>query len=271
MRSTGVIGSATLSSRVLGFVRDILFAKLFGTDIYAQAFVVAFRIPNMLRDMVGEGATDAALVPVLTEYRHRYTDEEYWAAARVILNLMLTVLVAVSVIGVVFAPLIVRMIAPGFLKDPQKFASTVFLTRMVFPYVLFLGMVAYSKGVLNSFHYFTTPALASVVLNASMIISILLLCPVMGINGVIIGVLAGGLLQVLMQIPPLRARGFRVGKVFRLVHPVAGRIGRLLMPRIFGTAVYQFSVLIDTVLASLSWIVGAGGVAALYYSQRLIH
>ncbi|MEA3488915.1 MAG: murein biosynthesis integral membrane protein MurJ [Candidatus Omnitrophota bacterium] len=270
IRSTGIIGFATSTSRVLGFIRDILIAMFFGTGMFAQAFVVAFRLPNMLRDLVGEGATDAAIVPVLTEYSHTRTQEEYWEAARVILNLMLIVLVVLSVTGVVFAPLLVRVIAPGFLRDPGKFATTVFLTRMVFPYILFLGMVAYSKGVLNSLHYFTTPAFAPVVLNITMILSLLVLCPVIGIKGLVVGVLAGGILEMLMQVPPLRAKGFRIKKGFRLAHPIAKRIGGLLLPRALGTAVYQISVLIDTVLASLAWIVGSGGVAALYYSNRLV-
>jgi putative peptidoglycan lipid II flippase len=270
IRSTGIIGSATIASRVLGFVRDILFARLFGTNIFAQAFVVAFRLPNMLRDMVGEGATDAAIVPILTEYRHTRTPEEYWETARIILNLLLTVLVALSIAGVVFAPILVGIIAPGFLRSPEKFATAVFLTRMVFPYILLLGMVAYSKGVLNSFHYFTTPALAPVVLNITMILALLVLCPIVGIKGLVVGVMLGGIFEVLIQIRPLRRRGFRFEKGFQLMHPIVKRIGRLLLPRALGTAVYQLSVLIDTVLASLAWIVGAGGVAALYYSNRLV-
>ncbi len=270
IRSTGIISFAITTSRILGFARDILFAKLFGTNIFAQAFVVAFRLPNMLRDMVGEGATDAAIVPILTEYRHIRSKEEYWEVARVILNLMLSVLVVLSVLGVVFAPLLVRVIAPGFVRDPSKFATTVFLTRMVFPYILFLGMVAYSKGVLNSLHYFAAPAFAPVVLNTTLILALLFLCPIIGIKGMVIGVILGGVFEVLIQIWPLRARGFRIEKGFRLAHPIAKRIGKLLMPRALGTAVYQFSVLIDTVLASLAWIVGKGGVAALYYSNRLV-
>ncbi|MGB3057406.1 MAG: murein biosynthesis integral membrane protein MurJ, partial [Candidatus Omnitrophota bacterium] len=270
IKSTGIIGSAITSSRVMGFVRDIIFARWFGTDIFAQAFVVAYRIPNMLRDMVGEGATDAAIVPILTEYRHIRSEEEYWLVARVILNLMLTVLVVVSVLGVLFAPVIVRVLAPGFLRDPEKFQAAVQLTRWVFPYIIFLGLVAYSKGVLNSLHYFTTPALAPVVLNLTIILALLFLVPVMGIKGVVIGILVGGVFQVLMQIPSLYARGFRLEKGFRLAHPVAKRIGKLLLPRMLGTTVYQFSVLIDTILASLAWIVGKGGVAALYYSNRLV-
>ena len=270
IKSTGIIGSAITTSRILGFVRDILFAKWFGTNIFAQAFVVAYRIPNMLRDMVGEGATNAAIVPILTEYKHTRSEEEYWNAARVILNLMLMVLVILAVSGAVFAPAIVRVIAPGFVRDPEKFATAVLLTRWVFPYILFLGLVAYSKGVLNSLNYFTTPAFAPVVLNTTIILALLFLCPVIGIKGVVAGVLVGGIVQVLMQVPPLYKRGFRLSRGFRLAHPIAKRIGKLLLPRMVGTTVYQMSVLIDTILASLAWIVGAGGVAALYYSNRLV-
>jgi len=271
LKSSGVIGTATVSSRILGFFRDILIAKLFGTNMFAQAFVVAFRLPNMLRDMVGEGATNAAIVPVLSEYRHVRSPAEYWEAARVILNLMLVVLIVLSAAGVVFAPILVKIMAPGFLRSPEKFQAAVFLTRMLFPYILFLGMTAYSKGVLNSLHYFVTPAFAPVVLNVTMILALVLLCPIIGINGLIAGVLIGGLFEVLMQIRPLQKRGFRLKKSFRLVHPVAKRIGKLLLPRMAGTAVYQVSVLIDTILASLAWIVGSGGVAALYYANRLVH
>lgn len=270
IKSTGIIGAAILSSRILGFIRDIIFAKLFGTNIFAQAFVVAYRLPSMMRDMVGEGATDAAIVPVLTEQSHKASKEEYWEIAHVILNLLLVALMVVTVIGVIFAPWLIRIIAPGFMKDPLKFDTAVSLSRMIFPYVIFLGMIAYSKGVLNSFHHFTAPAFAAVVLNVSIILSLLFLCPVYGINGMVAGILIGGLFQVLIQVPPLYSRGFRLEKRFNLVHPVARKVLKLLLPRVLGSAVYQMGVLIDTVLASFSWIVGAGGVAALYYANRLI-
>lgn len=270
LRSTGVISFATVTSRILGFVRDILIAGRFGTGLFADAFFVAFRIPNMLRDMVGEGAMTAAIVPVLTEYSHTRTQEEYWEVARVILNLMLMVLVALSVAGVFFAPVVVRLIAPGFLGNPEKFQATVTLTRLIFPYLLLVGMVAYSKGVLNSLHYFTSPEFAPVVLNTTIIISLVLLCPVIGINGLVAGVLGGGVLEVLLQVWPLKKRGFTFKGKFTLVHPIAKRIGKLLLPRAMGTAVYQLSIFMDTVLASLAWIVGPGGVAALYYSNRLV-
>ena len=270
LKSTGIIGGATSISRVLGFIRDILIASKFGTGIFAQAFVVAFRLPNLLRDMVAEGATDAAIVPILTEYKHTRSHEEYWEAARIILNLMLSVLIVLSVIGVIFAPMFVRVIAPGFMKDPDKFAMTVVLTRMVFPYILLAGLVAYSKGVLNSLNYFTTPAIATVILNITIISSLIFLTPIIGIKGLVVGVIVGGIFEVLIQVPQLRKRGFVFKKGFQLSHQLVKRIGKLLLPRAIGTAVYQMSVFIDTMLASLSWVVGAGGVAALYFSTRLV-
>ena len=227
IKSTSIIGSAITTSRILGFVRDILFAKWFGTNIFAQAFVVAYRIPNMLRDMVGEGATNAAIVQVLTEYKHTRSEEEYWDAARVILNLMLMVLVILAVSGAIFAPAIVRVIAPGFVREPEKFATAVVLTRWVFPYILCLGLVAYTKGVLNSLHYFTTPAFAPAVLNTTIILALVFLCPVIGIKGVVVGVLVGGVFQVAMQFPAMYARGFRLKRGFQLAHPIAKRIGKL--------------------------------------------
>jgi putative peptidoglycan lipid II flippase len=270
IRSTGIIGGATVASRVLGFIRDILFARMFGTSIFAQAFVVAFRLPNMLRDMVGEGATDAAIVPTLTEYRHTRSEKEYWEAAQVILSLMLSVLLLLSALGILFAPLLVRIIAPGFLGNEKLFSLTVTLTRSVFPYIIFLGLVAYSKGILNSLNYFISPAFSPVVLNFTLILSLVLLCPLIGIKGLVAGVLAGGALELALQIRPLIRKGFRLKKRFKLFHPIAKRIFRLLLPRTLGTAVYQLSVLVDTVLASLGQIVGAGGVAALYFSNRLV-
>lgn len=130
--SAGVISLAILCSRLLGFARDIVIARLFGVYIYAQAFVVAFRIPNLLRDLVGEGATNAAFVPVFSEYQLKHTKEEFWELANVVLNLLLVVLMAVTILGMILSPLIVRLIAPGFIASPEKLAVTVKLTRIFF-------------------------------------------------------------------------------------------------------------------------------------------
>jgi len=270
LKSTGVIGISTTISRILGFVRDILFANFFGTNMFAQAFVVAFRLPNMLRHMVGEGAADSAIVPILTEYKHTKTVEEYWEASRVILCFMFVFLLIFSVIGVFFAPLLVKVIAPGFLASNEKFLLTVSLTKMMFPYILFIGLVSYCKGVLNSLNYFFTPAFSPVVLNISMIFSLLVFCHIFGIKGMVFGVIIGGILELGIQILPLYKKGFRLIKLNSFYHPVIKRIGKLILPRAIGTAVYQLSILMDTVLASLTWIVGSGGVAALYYSNRLV-
>lgn len=270
IKSTGIISLATTLSRVLGFFRDIIIANLFGTGIFAQAFVVAFRIPNMLRDLVGEGATNAAFVPVLTEYKTLRKEEDYWELARTLLNILFITLTVIAVVGAIASPLIVRLIAPGFIKEPEKLQIAITLTRTLFPYILLIGLSAYGMGILNSLKHFTTPAFSPALLNVSIIGAAILLCPKIGVMGLAIGVLVGGVLQLVLPAVALYKKGLRIKKGFNLFHPAAKRIGTLLLPRMLGTAVYQLNVFIDTVLASLFWIVGMGGVAALYYSNRLI-
>ena len=170
VKSATTISTATLLSRILGFVRDIIIASLFGTALPAQAFVVAFRIPNLLRDLVGEGATNAAFVPVLSEYLVKKSREEYWELARVIFNILLIVLVAITVLGIIFSPLIVKVIAPGFISDAAKFQLTVNLTRIMFPYILLIGLTAFAVGVLNSLKSFAFPAFGPCLLNISLIL-----------------------------------------------------------------------------------------------------
>lgn len=269
IKSTGVIGFATALSRVLGFIRDIIFAGFFGTDIGAQAFVVAFRIPNTLRDLVGEGAMNSAIVPVLSEYRAVRDEREFAHAAKVLFNISFAVLSIMTVIGIVFSPLIVRIMAPGFIADPEKFALTVQLNRVIFPYLLLIGLTAYSMGVLNAMKHFAAPAFGPCVMNIALIASFLL-CPKFGVTGLTIGVLVGGILQLGISMPSLVSRGIRVDFRDGFRHPVVKRIGKLLLPRALGSAVYQVNIFVDTILASLAWIVGSGGVAALYYANRLI-
>jgi len=266
IKSAGIIGFATVISRILGFVRDVIIARFFGTARYAEAFVVAFRIPNMLRDLIGEGATNAAFVPVLSEYMVK-KKEEFWELANVILNLLLITLSAITIAGIAASPLIVRFMAPGFLDDPEKFAITVKLTRWMFPYILLIGLAAYTMGVLNSLRHFSTPAFGPCLLNIAVII-----CAIIwgeSVMGLASGVLIGGLLQLLVQIPVLYRKGFRFSFTKKLNHPAANKIGALLLPRILGSCVYQVNLFINTILASLSGIVGSGGVAALYYANRI--
>ena len=267
IKSTGVIGFATAVSRVLGFVRDIVIANFFGTAVYAQAFVVAFRIPNLLRDLVGEGATNAAFVPVLTDELTKKGKPEFFRLAQVILNILFLSLLALVAIGVLASPLIVRLIAPGFAADAAKLQVTITLTRVLFPFLLLVGLWAYAMGVLNTLGKFAGPAFGPCLLNLSMI-----LCAMWfgeNVFGLATGVLAGGVLQLALQVPSLYASGWKPRITFEFSHPKAKKAGLLLVPRALGACVYQVNVFVSTILASLSAVVGEGAVAALYYANRV--
>ncbi len=270
IKSTGVISIATLVGKVLGFVRLVLIARFFGTGKAIQAFFVAFRIPNLLRDMVAEGAANSAIVPVLSEYLIKKKKEEYWHLVNILLNIALICLMTLVVAGLLLAPAIVRIIAPGFTRDPEQFRLAVSLTRLIFPYILLIGLAAYAMGVLNSLKHFSAPAFAPCLLNISVITTILVLNRNVSVKALAFAVLIGGVLQLLVQIPVLYKKGMRLRtfKIFR--HEAVKKIGKLLVPRAPATIVYQLNVLIDTMLASLHWIVGAGGIAALFYSYSLI-
>jgi len=284
-KAAGIVGSGTLISRILGFVRDVIIAALFGTSRAAQAFVVAFKIPNLLRDLVGEGATNAAFVPVLTEYNTKYGRQKFWELARAIFNMLLAALILISAAGIVFAPFIIKAIAPGFTGDIPKFLLAVKLTRILFPYLILIGLTAYSAGILNSLRHFTAPAFGQGALNICVILSALFLCPLFDepIVGLAVGVLLGGLAQLLINVPVLVKKG--AGHVKNWVrpsffqktgsdpvfftHPAARKIGRLLLPRALTAGVYHINVIVDTALASLAFVVGEGAVAAIYFASRI--
>ncbi|MDD4980222.1 MAG: murein biosynthesis integral membrane protein MurJ [Candidatus Omnitrophica bacterium] len=268
-KSASVIAFATLCSRLLGFIRDVVIARLFGVYVYAQAFVVAFKIPNLFRDLVGEGATNAAFVPVFSEYALKHNKDEFWELANVVLNLLLVVVTAVTLAGIIFSPLLVRLIAPGFISDPQKLEITVRLNRIIFPYILLVSLAAYAMGILNSLKHFSFPAFAPCLLNISIIIFAL----VFGegsIAGLALGILVGGVLQLAIQVPVLYRKGFRLHLFRSFRHPAAGAIGKLMLPRVFSSAIYQLNNFVDSIFGSLASIVGEGGVAALYFAYRLI-
>ena len=285
IKSTGLVSVATLCSRVLGFVRDIMIANFFGTSMFAEAFVVAFRIPNLLRDLVGEGAANAAFVPVLTEYHATRSKEEFWGLAKNLLYVLAACLSIISLCGVLFTPVIVKAIAPGFIQDPEKLEITIRLARIMFPFIFLIGFVAYGMGVLNSLNHFAVPAFGPALLNVALILSLVFVCPKIGITGLAIAVLVGGILQILVITPVLYKKGLRFGPPARLrsaggkssqrgnffLHPAVKKIWKLLVPRFFGSAVYQMSVIVDNIFSTFSWIVGVGAPAALWYSYRLFH
>jgi len=267
-KSASIISFATLCSRLLGFIRDVVIARLFGVYIYAQAFVIAFKIPNLLRDLVGEGATNAAFVPVFSEYTVKHSKKEFWELANVVLNLLLVILMVITLLGIIFSPLIVRLIAPGFISDPYKLATTVRLNRIIFPYILLISLTAYSMGILNSLRHFAIPAFAPCLLNISIIVFALLFGE--GIKGLALGIMIGGVLQLAVQIPVLYKKGFRLALFKKFKHPAAKIIGKLMLPRILSSCIYQLNNFVDSIFGSLAWIVGEGGVAILYFAYRLI-
>jgi len=267
-KSASVISFATLSSRILGFIRDIVIARLFGVYVYAQAFVIAFKIPNLFRDFVGEGAANAAFVPVFSEYAVKHTKEEFWELANVVLNLLLVLLMSITLLGVFFSPVIVRLIAPGFVASPEKLATTIRLTRIIFPFLLLVCLSAYSMGILNSLKHFAVPAFAPCLLNLSIIVFVLLFGE--GIRGVATGVLIGGIMQLAIQIPVLYKKGFRLQIFKRFRHPKIRTIRRLMLPRLLSSCVYQLNNFVDSIFGSLAWVVGDGGVVVLYFAYRLV-
>ncbi len=271
VKSAGVIGFGTCLSRILGFIRDVLIANFFGTGLYTQAFIVAFRIPNLSRDLIGEGAANAAFVPVLSEYRSKKSSKEFWELANTLLNVMVLILLIITILGIIFAPYIVRIIAPGFIGEPAKLNITIRLTRIMFPYIFLIGLSAYSMGILHSLKSFLVPALGYSMLNISVILTLLFLAPILEerVLALAVGVLIGGVLQVGIQIPVLKKKGMVIKRKIKFYHSQIKRIVKLLFPRIIGSCIYQINILVDTVLASLAFIVGSGGIAALYFANRV--
>jgi len=174
-KAAGVVGLATMLSRIFGFIRDMVVAGIFGAGLVTDAFFVAFRIPNLLRRLLAEGSLTVSFVPVFTEYLKQRSREEALELANVVFTALSAVLVIVSVAGVIFSPFIVTMMAPGFLKSPEQYELTVLLNRFMFPYIFFISLVALCMGILNSLRHFAAPALSPVVLNISMILATLLL------------------------------------------------------------------------------------------------
>ena len=267
-RWTVIISLATLTSRILGFIRDVIIARLFGVYLAAQAFVVAFRIPNLFRDLVGEGASNAAIVPVLSEYNLKHSREEFWELVNILLNLLIVILSAITILGIIFSPLIVRLIAPGFIGFPEKLQATINLNRIIFPYILLIGLAVYAMAVLNSLKSFAVSAFAPCFLNIAIIVCALLFGE--GTTGLASGVLLGGILQLAVQIPLLYKKGLRLKFILNLGHPAVVQIKNLMLPRLFSSGIYQLNNFVDTIFGSLIAVVGDGGVAVLYFAYRII-
>ena len=269
LRALGSIGSATLLSRILGFVRDMVVALTFGAGPMTDAFFVAFRIPNILRRLLGEGALSTAVVPVFAQYAVADDPGAFRRMLRAVLGAALLVLCLVTALGMVGAPWIVAAIAPGFTGDAGLAALAVALTRVMFPYLILVGLGALAMGALNSHGRFFASALGPAVLNVGMILGVTLLArhlepPIMALA---VGVLAGGVGQLLVQLPDLHRSGSLVRPSAELSHPALVRVARLLLPSVFGLAAVQVTVFVNTLLASF---LPVGSISFLYYADRIM-
>jgi len=268
VKAAGLIGAATFSSRILGFIRDMVLARLFGATPAADAFFVAYRVPNLLRELFAEGSMSSAVIPVFTEYHAFRAKREAWELASAMFTTLLTIVTLITLLGILAAPGIVWLLAPGFHDDPTQLAMTTLLTRIMFPYLLFISLAALAMGVLNSLRAFAAPALSPVFFNVFIIGCALFLSPTLPepILGVAIGVVAGGAAQFAMQLPGLSLRGMLFGVRFEPGHPGVRRIGALMVPSLLGLSVTQVNITVSTILASFF----AGGPTYLFYGMRLI-
>ena len=289
VRSAFVVSCCTLLSRVLGLARDVICASVFGDKWVWDVFCLAFRVPNLFRRLFGEGAMSAAFIPVLTEYLETRDRADAWALVNVAFTFLLTLLAAIVLVGEgVFLGLSLSV------PFGPRGILALKLLGIMFPYVLFICLVALAMAVLNSLDHFFTPAFAPVVLNICWITGLLVVAPAMGerpeqqVFGVAIAVIVAGVLQLAIQLPALRAKGVRIGLRFDFRHPGLVRAVRLMLPVIFGLAVMQCNVLLDSVIAvgfsrppdgpDAFWVWGwrigypleSGANSVLYYGDRLM-
>ena len=263
LRSATIVSLSIFSSRVLGLVRDVVIATLFGAGTLTDVFFVAFRVPNLLRRIFAEGAFNSAFVPAFTR-KLKSSFEEAVLFAGSFFAVLLVLLSVAIVLGEFLAPFIIKVIAPGFRGD--SFFLAVRLLRELFPYILLVSLVAFMGGILNSLNHFFAPAFSTTLFNLSMIVCALFLSPYLSIESLSVGVILGGVLQLLLQVYFLKKLSFPLRPVLRVTSDVVKTL-KNTVPGIFGFAVRQFSMLIDTVIASF---LTGGAISYLYYANRFV-
>ncbi|WP_083007162.1 murein biosynthesis integral membrane protein MurJ [Halomonas sp. GT] len=269
MRSGLVVSAMTMLSRVMGLVRDVVVATFLGAGSGADAFFVAFKIPNFLRRLFAEGAFNQAFVPVLSEYSTQRSKQEIRELLNAVAGSLTAILALITALAMLGAPWLVWVFAPGFGRDPEKLAMTADMLRLTFPYLLLISLTAFSGSVLNTWNRFAVPAFTPVLLNMSLIGAALLLMPLMEEPAMALawGVLIAGAAQLAFQVPFLLRLGLLPTPWPNFAHEGVKRILKLMAPALFGVSVSQINLLLDTVLASL---LTAGSVSWLYYSDRLV-
>jgi putative peptidoglycan lipid II flippase len=263
------ISGLTLVSRILAFAREVLIARIFGAGMATDAFFVAFKLPNLLRRLFAEGAFSQAFVPIFGEYKNRKGHDETKLLVDHVATLLAVILFIVTLIGVIAAPLLVYISAPGFEKEPGKFALTVQLLRITSPYIFFISLVAVAAGILNTYNKFSVPAFAPVLLNVCFIAAALWLAPYCNPPIMALGwaVFVGGIVQLAFQIPFLKKIGMLPTWRFSVKDAGVWRIIRQMGPAVFGVSVSQISLIINTIFASFLM---EGSVSWLYYADRLM-
>ena len=269
LKALATISSLTLVSRILAFVRDILIARIFGAGMATDAFFVAFRLPNLLRRLFAEGAFSQAFVPIFGEYKNRKGHDETKLLVDHVVTLLAIILFVVTLIGIIAAPILVYITAPGFVKDADKFALTVQLLRITSPYIFFISLVAVAAGILNTYNKFWVPAFAPILLNICFIGGALWLAPYCDPPIMALGwaVFIAGFVQLAFQVPFLKKIGMLPTWRLNLKDAGVWRIIKQMGPAVFGVSIAQISLIINTIFASF---LVAGSVSWLYFADRLM-
>lgn len=269
LRSTSLVAIMTFLSRILGLVRDMLIAQIFGASGGMDAFYVAFKIPNFMRRLFAEGAFSQAFVPVLSEYQQNRAREEVRTFLARIAGTLTAVLFIVTIVGIVAAPLIIRIFAPGFGGDSERFALASAMLQLTFPYLMLISLTGMAGAILNTYGYFGVPAFTPVFLNISMIACALYLSPYCAVPvvGLAWGVLIAGIVQLLFQIPFLYRRDLLIKPQLHRNDEGVKKVLRLMVPALFGVSVAQINLLIDTIFASFLQV---SSVTWLYYTDRMV-
>ena len=266
--AAAILSSATMMSRFAGLVRDMVIASFFGAGFGSDAFFMAFTIPNLLRRFFAEGSLTAAFVPTFTKTRHQNGEDEAHRVVNICWSLLVVVMLLVTICGILLAPWLVKCIGGGFAQISGKLELTVYLTRLMFPYIFFVSLLALLTGVLNVYGHYFVPAFSPLLLNLAMIVSAILFAGdfTVPIEALAWGVLVGGVLQLAMTIPVIHRYGFNLKLNFAWRDVIVQRIGRLMIPGIVGVAIYQINIVVTRLLSSF---LEQGSVSYLYYGQRL--
>ncbi|UNH25498.1 murein biosynthesis integral membrane protein MurJ [Moellerella wisconsensis] len=269
LKSLAAVSSMTMMSRVLGFVRDAIIARFFGAGASADAFFVAFKLPNLLRRIFAEGAFSQAFVPILAEYKSQQGEEATRTFIAFIAGMLTLILALVTVAGIVAAPWIIYVTAPGFSEDADKFILTTSLLRVTFPYIFLISLASLAGAILNTWNRFSVPAFAPTLLNVSMIFFAAFLAPYFDppIMALAWAALVGGILQLVYQLPHLKKIGMLVLPRLSFRNSGVWRVMRLMGPAIIGVSVSQISLIINTIFASF---LQSGSVSWMYYADRLM-